>query len=325
MTAVIEVALFVDELDEVEAVLRLHDLRYLPRFQLRKRVGEGLHEGLQRRRLHFAAVQRRTVDRIDTRQQVELGVARDDAFAHLQQTLARAALGLVDRLGELGDMGVDVLVADHGQAVLVGLAVESLHLAGDDRHLADHLALHSRSVGLLLVAAAQIFTDIEDRVVHLRLDGRNRPFAGDHILHLLLDAGHDVGLHDLHRVDERLIVKQLLHHQLFERLVHRVAVGGIALFAARLGQPPRGVLHFGVGDRRPAHDGHDLVQHHLLGPHAESANRQRSTTQNPCKSHIVKSIKSNCSCSRKFSPRLPPAPRRPAPPRANGSPRPAAG
>lgn len=219
-------------------------------------------------------------------------------------------------------MGVDVLVADDGQTVLVGLAVETLDLARDDRHLADHFALHGRSVGLLLVTAAQILADGEDRVVHLRLDGRNRPFAGDHVLHLLLDAGHDVGLGDLHRVDERLIVEQFLHHQLFERLVHRVAVGGVALLAARFGQPPRGVLHLGEGDRRSAHDGHDLVQHHLLGPHPEGADRQRGTTQNLRKSHIVKS---NCSCLRKSSPRLRPAPHRPAPPRASGSPPTAAG
>ncbi len=113
-------------------------------------------------------------------------------------------------------MGVDVLVGDERQAVFRNRVVEALDLARDHRDLADHLALHGTGVGLLLKAALHHFADVEDRHVVLGLQRGNRPLLVDHQLHLVLDAGQDLGVVDRHGVDLSLLVEQLLRHERLE-------------------------------------------------------------------------------------------------------------
>ena len=187
----------------------------------------------------------------------------NDTLAHVDQPFAGALLGSGHRLGKLGNLRINVLVGDQRKAVLRNRLVKAFHLARDYRHLVHHFGLHRIGVGLLFVALAHDLADVEDRHVVLGLQQGDRPFGLDHLLHLLLDARHDVGIIDLHRVDLGLVVEQFLGHERLERLVHRVAVGGVTLLAALFGQLARIVVHLGVEDRRPAHYGYHLVEHHL--------------------------------------------------------------
>ena len=97
-----------------------------------------------------------------------------------------------------------------------------------------------------------------------------------HHRHLLVHARNQIGRIDLDRVDERLIVEQLLRQQRFERLVVGIAVGGVALGAALRRQLTGILVHLGVEDRRTAHHRHDLVEHHLprLAPGAPDAQHE---------------------------------------------------
>ena len=155
----------------------------------------------------------------------EPGIARDDALAHVEQTFARTLLGLGHRLGELGDLGVDVLFGDDGQAVARKRLVVTLDLAGDDRHLAGHGALHLVGVFLLLETLPHHLTDGEDGHVLLGFEFGNRTLLLDHALHLLLDGRKDGAVVDRHGVDLPLVVEEFLRHEHLERLVARIAVG----------------------------------------------------------------------------------------------------
>ena len=260
----VQLAALVQQLDDVESELRFDDLGDLSGLHVFERRGERRVEAGQRRGVHLTAAHHRSgVLRVHAGQVLELRRAGDDALAHVQQPFAGALLGGGHRLGKLGDLRVDVLVGDGRQAVFRNRLVEPLDLARDHRDLAHHLALHRVGVGLLLVALAHDLADVEDRHVVLGLQRRDRTLHVDHLLHLLLDAGHDVAVVDLHGVDLRLVVEQFLGHQRFERLVHRVAVGRIALLPALLGELARIFVHLGVEDRRTAHHGHHLVEHHL--------------------------------------------------------------
>ena len=228
--------------------------------------------------------------------------------AHVDQPFARTLLGLRNRLGETGDLRIDVLLGDGRQAVLVDRLVKALDLAGNDRHLVDDRALHLLRIGLLLVALAHVFTDVEDGHVVLGLELRNGALHIDHILQLLLDGRHDAARIDLHRVDLRLVEKQFLGHKGFERLVHRVAVGGITLGTA-LGDELVGIFrHFGIEDRRGAHDGHHLVEHHLLFLREHPCSEQgESRPQHTFSQHfvIVYRLYSLSYCLKSSLPRFP--------------------
>ena len=332
MAEVVELSALVQQLNDVESELRLDDLGNLAGLQPLQRPAERLVETRQRRGVHLAAANGRTVLRIHAREALETGFARDDALAHVQQPLARTLLGLLHRLGELGDLRIDVLIGDQRQAVLRDRLVEAFDLARDHRHLVDHLLLHPAGIGLLLVALAEYLAEREDRHVVLGLQFRDRALQIDHLLHLVLDARQNAALVDLHRVDLRLVVKQFLRHQPFERLVHRVAVGGVALLPALLDELPRVLVHLGVEDRRPAHHGHHLVEHHLppLGRCACGRNEDQCrqyTFFKHARLRLVSIWSLRCPSppDHRRSPRRSPRRGRKAPPRDGGSPRPAAG
>ena len=123
--------------------------------------------------------------------------------------------------------------------------------------------LHPLGVGPLLVTLAQHLADVEYGHVVTGLQLGDRTLLLDHPLEVLLDTLLDVEGADLHRVDDALIVEQLLHQQVLERFVEGIAVGSVALLPA-LGRQLRGVfVHFGLQDRRAAHHGDDPIEHHL--------------------------------------------------------------
>ena len=315
-------AALVEQLDDVESELRLDDLRDLPGLHPFERLAERLVEIGQRRRIHLAAAHHRTrVLRIHAGQVLELGGPRDDALAHVDQTFARALLGGGHRAREAGDLRIDILLGDGRQAVLRNRLVVALHLAGDDRHLADHLVLHGVGVGLLLVALAHVLADVEDGHVVLGLEPRDGALVGDHLLQLLLHARSDLGVVDLHRVDLRLVVEQFLGHEPFERLVHRVAVGGVALLTALRRELAGVVLHLRIEDRGASHHGDHLVEQHLplLGERPRHA-KQEQRRKDRFLQHAYRVIRSCRSPlrRRKSSPRRSPCPGRRAPPRACG-------
>ena len=279
----VETAPLVEHLNDVESELRFDDLRNLSGLHVFERRGKRRVETGERRRVHFAAAHHRSgVLRIHAGQILELGLARDDAFAHVQQTLARTLLGLRDRLGETGDLRIDILLGDGRQAVLVDRLVETLDLTRNDCDLAHDLVLHGAGVGLLLVALTHVLADVENGHVVLGFEPGNRSLGLDHVLHLLLDVRSDVAGIDLHRVDLRLIEEQFLGHQRFERLVHRIAVGGVPLRAALRRELARVIRHLGIENRGRTHDGDHLVEHHLLflgeSPRSEHGESRRHYT-----------------------------------------------
>ena len=322
----IEPAALVQKLDDVEAELRLDHLGNLAGAHLLQRRAECGVELFERRGVHLAAAHHRAgVLRIHAGEVFELGLARDHAFAHVDQPFARTLLGSGHRLGKLGDLRIDILVGDERQAVLRDRLVETLHLARNHRHLVDHLGLHGVGIGLLLVTLAHDLADVEDRHVVLGFELGDRAFGLDHLLHLLLDARHDVGVVDLHRVDLGLVVEQLLGHQRFERLVHRVAVGSVTLLTALFRQLARIVVHLGVEDRRSAHHGHHLVEHHLSflrkGACEQQGERRGHHSFFQHLGFVYRFIFIRLSSvyrRRKSSPRPSPRPGRKAPPRARG-------
>ena len=261
----VEAAALVEQLDDMLSVAGLDDLRYLPRLHVLEGVGERRFQSVELGGIHLAAAHHRPgILRIHACQVLEFRLAGNDPFAHVEQALARALLGLRDRLGETGDLGVDILFGHGRQAVLVDRLVETLDLAGNDRHLAHDLALHGRGIRLLLIALAHVLANAENGHVVLGLEFGDRPLGFDHVLNLLFHMRGDVARIDLHRVDLRLVEEQFLGHQCLERLVHRVTVGGIS-FGTALGRELPGILrHFGMEDGRRPYDGDHLVEHHLL-------------------------------------------------------------
>lgn len=274
MAAMVHLPLLVDKLDKVESELRLHDLRHLPRLQLFERIGKRFHETRRLHRFEFAAADSRRVYRIHAGEDGEFGFARYDAFAHVNKTFAGTTLGGIDSVGELGDMGIDILFGDNREAVLVDIAIVAFHFAGHDGYLADDLVLHGCGIRLLLETAAQKFADMVNRHVVLLFESGNRTRILDKCLYLRLDTLEDIAVVYRHGVDKSLIVEQFLHEQMFESLVFRVAVGRIALRPALLDQLTGELLHVGVRNRRIADHGNHLVQHHETFLRIRSADRR---------------------------------------------------
>ncbi len=271
-------ALLIDELDDVEAELRFDDLRNLSGPQFLQRGAERRVEFDQPRRLHLAAAHHCTrILRVHAGQILELGVARDGALAHVEQPFARTLLGLGHRLGKLRDLRIDVLLGHRGQAVARERLVEPLDLARNDRHLVHHRALHLAGILLLLVTLAHDLANAEHGHVLLGFQQRQRPLLGDQTLQLILHGRENGPIIDLYRVDLRLVIEQLLGHQGFQRLVVRVAVGGVTLLTALLREHAGILVHLRIENRRTAHHGHHLVEHHLpfLGRDACAQQRQR--------------------------------------------------
>ncbi len=267
----------VDKFDDVESVFGLHHLRQLPGLQRRQSVAERLGPLRQRSRGILAAVHGRSrVDRIESSQHGQGRLARNDALAHLQQTLLGALLGLGLRGWIFHDLSIDVLFGDQRQLLFRQLLIVTLDLARGDRDTAHHLALHRTRILLLGDALTQKLAEIEDSHMLLGLQFGDRALLGDHHLQLLLDARVDVAV-KRDRIYKSLTVKQLLLHEHLQTLVHRIAIGGEPLRAPMFDELIGVILHFGVENRRSAHYRHHAIEHDLPFLRRKRTRRQQDT------------------------------------------------
>ena len=103
-------------------------------------------------------------------------------------------------------MCIDILLANHRQAILVDTLVEALHLAWNDSNLAHHLCLHCLGISLLLVALAQHLAIGKYGHMLLSLQLGNTTLFGYKRLYVGLNTARDIRSICLNRVDKRLII-----------------------------------------------------------------------------------------------------------------------
>ena len=258
MPAPVPVAVLLDELDDMESVLGLHHLRYLTGLQLFERIRKGLYELIQRH-LHFTALHGRTgVHGVHPRQQVET-CSVDDTLPHVEQLFAHALLRLLAGGGITHYLGIYVLFRYNGQAVPVELPVKHLHLARCYLHLGDDVAAHRLRIVHLLIFALEILPYFIIRHAHFGFECRRRTSLLGHHRQTCLHLGTDRIEVYLHRIYQSLVIQQFLHQQSFERLVHRVAVRRVPLFAPLFDKYVAGLHQFGIFDGRIAYDSHHLI------------------------------------------------------------------
>ena len=252
------------QLNQVKPVIGLDNARHLPRLEFHHGLGKLGNEHLLGHQSQIPAPDRRLrVFGVGSGKHIEL-VAVDNPLPKFQQTLLRPELRLVGIARITHDLRKHILLGNDRHAVLGHAFDELFHLAGRDVHLILDCTLHFAGIGSLLDRLAQLFSDIEYRLMIVHLERRDRSPFQNLLVHELLHAFGDTVHRDRQRVDLRLVVEQLLDNQVLQCLATRIALRGVALLLALFDQSLTISLHLGIKYHRLTDNGHHLVRRKLV-------------------------------------------------------------